>query len=1031
MDENNQPQYKYHAFISYRHADNKEQGRQWATWLHQAIETYEVPNDLVGKKNGRGDVIPARIYPIFRDEEELPAHADLATSIVSALEQTNLLVVLCSPRAVASTYVADEIDYFKKLGHSDRIIAAMIDGEPNTSWDDSKHSLGFTKADECLPLPLQFEYDQDGNPTYKRAEPIAADFRINNDGKPEQGFTTPAAYREHLKKTTSDNNRVIQEKVNRYQQQLHLMLLKIIAGILGVPLGELTQRDKEYQLEQARLKAKRFKKWLSVFVILISSALVLAFFLYQQYEETKLQAAIAEQKEIARKNNLSEFLLSQAEQSSSESKLAEAAFHALNALQETGDNQSKIIPEVANHLMRYFNSPRVLNSKQVFPKKVCEEVERIEVVSFGSGSKSDSSKVECDMIFENKINSFELASDEKSIFYSGRDAVNKTIEQVDLKGNEIAKYEAPAGEYFNLFALTSNNKQLVAASNKHLLVYNVVSQEETHKYPLKNKLSCLYIAESQQRAIACTDRSIFILDIETGDIIKTIEFENGIEKIEFSESSNLLAIVADVPKRTFRYELVFYDSKTLDKVPSKSILLNQSLDVKFTPDGSYIVVPTERQIKIYDVMRLWNLDDGYLELGTLKDTYEFGRYDKIGSVYLGPYNGRNIYEHKNGAPYPNFFMVVSFENKVEFWNTYHHRKEASIEGLPDLNAAVLSTDGRKLYTAHEDNTIKTWELFSDRQVMESESSIDKIKFPPYNNSLISIGSDLQLWNLSSNKSSQTISLPIKSFDDVISLGFAENKQSMGAITEDGKYFSISLQPKLQIIKTLATEFSLGTINDRNDLIAGLNSVNEIEVINLNTNARFSIPKLPSAGQIEKIAFSGKQDQLIILYDSDFDNLIELINIKEPKQRKSLKENLTAAEYFEVSENGKILLLWNDEGQAKLIDLQKDYELFVWEFEKNIENATISKDSYLVAIAFENGEVIVFDSLMGDQIAKINIEVGYDDIENIEFSKNDNKLTVNVEEKIIVLDLTPIIELTNEEYMKENIEKLKFDYGFDK
>jgi len=41
--------HKYHAFISYRHADNKEQGRQWATWLHQAIETYEVPSDLIGK----------------------------------------------------------------------------------------------------------------------------------------------------------------------------------------------------------------------------------------------------------------------------------------------------------------------------------------------------------------------------------------------------------------------------------------------------------------------------------------------------------------------------------------------------------------------------------------------------------------------------------------------------------------------------------------------------------------------------------------------------------------------------------------------------------------------------------------------------------------------------------------------------------------------------------------------------------------------------------------------------------------------
>ena len=86
---------KYHAFVSYRHADNKEQGRQWATWLHQTIETYEVPDDLVGQINGRGESIPSRIFPIFRDEEELPANADLGKSIVGALNSNRLLIVLC------------------------------------------------------------------------------------------------------------------------------------------------------------------------------------------------------------------------------------------------------------------------------------------------------------------------------------------------------------------------------------------------------------------------------------------------------------------------------------------------------------------------------------------------------------------------------------------------------------------------------------------------------------------------------------------------------------------------------------------------------------------------------------------------------------------------------------------------------------------------------------------------------------------------------------------------------------------------
>ncbi len=294
--------HKYHAFISYRHADNKEQGRQWATWLHQAIETYEVPSELVGQDNGRGEMIPARIYPIFRDEEELPANSDLGKSIVGALDSTRLLIVLCSPRAVASTYVADEIDYFKKLGHSDRIIAAMIDGEPNTSWDKGKQSAGFKVDDECFPVPLQFEYDENGQQTKKHAEPIAADFRINNNGMVEQAWTSPEAYRQHLETVKEISQVEKEERVAEYQKQQHLMLLKIIAGILGVPLGELTQRDKEYQLELERVKAKKLKRWLAIVGLFAFIAVGAGFTAYLKQQEAIQQtkeAQVSQSKTVA------------------------------------------------------------------------------------------------------------------------------------------------------------------------------------------------------------------------------------------------------------------------------------------------------------------------------------------------------------------------------------------------------------------------------------------------------------------------------------------------------------------------------------------------------------------------------------------------------------------------------------------------------------------------------------------------------------------------------------------------------------
>ncbi|WP_395375805.1 toll/interleukin-1 receptor domain-containing protein [Marinicella sp. W31] len=279
---------KYYAFISYRHADNKKPGRQWATWLHQAIETYEVPADLVGKKNGRGETIPSRIFPIFRDEEELPADADLGNSIISALESTKILIVLCSPNAVASTYVADEIDHFKKFGHSNRIIAGILYGEPNASWNEGKLKNGFKAEDECFPTPLQFEYDENGKPTNKRAEPIAADLRINNDGTTEQGWTTIEAYKQHLSKRTKLSAREIQQKLDSYQKQQHRMLLKIIAGILGVPLGELTQRDKEYQLELEKQKAKKLKRWLSIVLVLAIVSIAAVYFASEERKKSEL-----------------------------------------------------------------------------------------------------------------------------------------------------------------------------------------------------------------------------------------------------------------------------------------------------------------------------------------------------------------------------------------------------------------------------------------------------------------------------------------------------------------------------------------------------------------------------------------------------------------------------------------------------------------------------------------------------------------------------------------------------------------------
>src|SRR5689334_13547543 len=71
--------FKYWAFISYSHRD-----KSWGDWLHKALETYRVPRRLVGSA-GRDGPVPKRLFPIFRDREELPTSADLGSNISEAL----------------------------------------------------------------------------------------------------------------------------------------------------------------------------------------------------------------------------------------------------------------------------------------------------------------------------------------------------------------------------------------------------------------------------------------------------------------------------------------------------------------------------------------------------------------------------------------------------------------------------------------------------------------------------------------------------------------------------------------------------------------------------------------------------------------------------------------------------------------------------------------------------------------------------------------------------------------------------------
>lgn len=132
-----------------------------------------------------------RLAPVFIDRAELAAGPDLPAQVREALERSAALVVIASPTARMSRWVEQEISLFRDLYPDRPVLTALIEGEPA----------------EAFPSALILHGDRE-------IEPLAADFRKGQDGR-------------------------------------RLGFLKIAAGLSGVPLDRLVQRDG--QIRQRRV----------------------------------------------------------------------------------------------------------------------------------------------------------------------------------------------------------------------------------------------------------------------------------------------------------------------------------------------------------------------------------------------------------------------------------------------------------------------------------------------------------------------------------------------------------------------------------------------------------------------------------------------------------------------------------------------------------------------------------------------------------------------------------------------------------
>lgn len=223
---------QFGAFFSYSRQDER-----LAQWLWKKLDTFRTPKDLIDT-NGAYGKVPKTLNKIFRDRSDLGSGGQVSEGLDQALRASDNLIVLCTPAAAKSEWVNHEIQTFIELGRSDRIFPVIGSGAPNSNNPET----------ECFP------------PVLRDAGILAAD----------------------LREIKESDGRIIGDGKETGR-------LKLIAGLLGVSLDTLIQREVKRQRRTIRSLALASIVFLTISVIAIVAGIVA--FNNQQRAERRLDLA--------------------------------------------------------------------------------------------------------------------------------------------------------------------------------------------------------------------------------------------------------------------------------------------------------------------------------------------------------------------------------------------------------------------------------------------------------------------------------------------------------------------------------------------------------------------------------------------------------------------------------------------------------------------------------------------------------------------------------------------------------------------
>ena len=148
----------YSAFISYRH---NPRDIEVAKHIQQKLEHFKIPAQIAEQCGY------SRFDPLFRDQEELEINSDLAGRINQALDNSDYLIVICSPSYNQSKWCLLEVESFLKNHDRDHVLCVLSEGEPPAIFPDTLCNYKKTVTDKSGKKKTVTVH----------SEPLACDYR--------------------------------------------------------------------------------------------------------------------------------------------------------------------------------------------------------------------------------------------------------------------------------------------------------------------------------------------------------------------------------------------------------------------------------------------------------------------------------------------------------------------------------------------------------------------------------------------------------------------------------------------------------------------------------------------------------------------------------------------------------------------------------------------------------------------------------------------------------------------------------------